>query len=313
MMAPVDGSGSWPACRQIVLKRAFGVSFTIRYDTCFNIAKSTPMARSRSQRPLPAAPDRQTGLRHALLHTLPGRAIVVGLAIKLAVLALGAALGGVPAFFGVVDTVAALAVAGGAAYFLVPAVRAGEAPAAVARAAQADPLLHLHRVRAGDPLIVVFFLLCGFLLFYNFSSYLVQSRLRALSDEARFLAQSTALEIQRAGGRDVAAIVAARQANASQEFPGISLAVVPVGRPCADRQRGRRRCRRRVADTAGAVGARRPAARDSVVDRLRRLRRPAGVHRIRPRRPGSKRTCSCAPPRFPIRRGPATPSSSTCR
>jgi hypothetical protein len=28
MMAPVVGSGSWPACRQMVLKRARGVSFT---------------------------------------------------------------------------------------------------------------------------------------------------------------------------------------------------------------------------------------------------------------------------------------------
>ncbi len=52
-------------------------------------------------------------------------------------------------------------------------------------------------------LLVAFSLLCGFLLFYNFSSYLVQSRLRALSEQARFLAQSAALEIQRAGGRDV--------------------------------------------------------------------------------------------------------------
>src|ERR1019366_254431 len=84
-------------------------------------------------------------------------------------------------------------------------------------------------------LIVVFYLLGGFLLFYNISSYLVQSRLRAVSDEARFLARSTALEIQRSSGRDVAAIVAARQANASQQFSGISLAVVTVGRPCADR------------------------------------------------------------------------------
>jgi hypothetical protein len=30
MIAPVDGSGSWPACKQIVLNRAFGFSLTIR-------------------------------------------------------------------------------------------------------------------------------------------------------------------------------------------------------------------------------------------------------------------------------------------
>src|SRR5205809_61765 len=125
------------------------------------------MARSRSRRPLIApALDQQTGLIHALRHTLPGRLIVVGVAIRIAIL------------------------------------------------------------------IVVFFLLGGFLLFYNLSSYLVQSRIRALSDEARFIARSTALEIQRAGGRDVTGIVSGRQANAAQQFPGMSLVVVPVNRPC---------------------------------------------------------------------------------
>ena len=81
-------------------------------------------------------------------------------------------------------------------------------------------------------LIVSFFLLSGFLLFYNFSSYLVQSRLRAIGDQARFLAQSTAIEIQRSGGQGAAAIIARRQGNADDEYPGLSVAVVPVDRPC---------------------------------------------------------------------------------
>ena len=76
--------------------------------------------------------------------------------------------------------------------------------------------------------------MCGFLLFYNFSSYLVQSRRHALSEQARFLAQSTALEIQRAGGRDVAGILARRQAAASTELPSASIAVVPVARICGE-------------------------------------------------------------------------------
>ena len=58
----------------------------------------------------------------------------------------------------------------------------------------------------------------------------MQSRLRALSEQARFLAQSAALEIQRAGGRDVAGILALRQANAAREYPEVSMAVVPVNR-----------------------------------------------------------------------------------
>jgi hypothetical protein len=81
-------------------------------------------------------------------------------------------------------------------------------------------------------LIVAFFLLCGYLLFFNFGSYLVQSRLRALSEQARFLAQSTAVEIQRASGLGVDDIVARRQTNAADQFPDLSIAVVPVRREC---------------------------------------------------------------------------------
>jgi len=102
----------------------------------------------------------------------------------------------------------------------------------VARPAQADHFVHLHRVRAAL-LLVGFSLLCGLLLFYNFSSYLVHSRLRALSDQAKFFAQSTALEIQRSGGRDVAGILARRQANAAGQYQGVSFAVVPMDSSCA--------------------------------------------------------------------------------
>src|SRR5262249_12954106 len=82
-------------------------------------------------------------------------------------------------------------------------------------------------------LIVSFFLLGGFLLFYNLSSYLMQTRLRELADDVHAIAQSTALEIQRAGGRDIAGIVSRRQAVSGQRFPGIVFAVVPDGQPCA--------------------------------------------------------------------------------
>ena len=65
----------------------------------------------------PAAADPREDLRGALLYTMPGRAIVIGLAIKLTVFLVGLAIGRVPAFFTVVDTVAGLAVAAGLVYF----------------------------------------------------------------------------------------------------------------------------------------------------------------------------------------------------
>src|SRR5262249_9222449 len=81
-------------------------------------------------------------------------------------------------------------------------------------------------------LLLAFALLGAFLLSYTLSSYLVQARLRALADQARFVAQSTAIEIQRSGGRDVPAIVARRQAAATQQFADTSIAAVPVDRLC---------------------------------------------------------------------------------
>jgi sigma-B regulation protein RsbU (phosphoserine phosphatase) len=179
----------------------------------------------------PPAGDRREGVRGALLHTLPGRAIVVGLAIKLAVLLLGAAAGGVPQFFAVVDTVAGLAAACGLAYFAFRLIVLAKRRL-LWRVRRKLILSYVFIGFVPALLLVAFSLLCGFLLFYSFSSYLVQSRLHALSEQARFLAQSAALGIQRAGGRDMADNLALRQANAAREYPEVSLAVVPVTRGC---------------------------------------------------------------------------------
>jgi serine phosphatase RsbU (regulator of sigma subunit) len=198
-----------------------------------------------------SAADREQGVRTALFNTLPGRAIVVGLAVKLSLLVVGAAIGHLPAFLAVVDTVAGLAVAGGALYFLFRLLVLAKRRL-LWRVRRKLILSYIFIGFVPAILIVGFFLLCGFLLFYNFSSYLVQTRLRALSDQARFMAQSTAVEIQRAGGRDVAGILARRQTNADQEFHGMSIAIVPASRPCA--QGG--------ADS-GAATAGSPPARDA--------------------------------------------------
>ena len=185
---------------------------------------------NRRALPLPEA-DRRGGVVGALLHTLPGRAIVIGLAIKLAVFFVGVASGGVPPFFAVVDTVAGLAAACGLVYFTFRLTVLAKRHL-LWRVRRKLILSYIFIGFVPALLLVAFSLLCGFLLFYNFSSYLLQSRLRALSEQARFLAQSTALEIQRAGGRDVPGILALRQANAAGQYPDVSMAVVPVNRAC---------------------------------------------------------------------------------
>ncbi len=175
-------------------------------------------------------------MRHALLHTLPGRAIVIGLVARLVVYGLGL-FGIAPAFLGIIDTAAGVALAVGAAYFvfrlLVIAKRR-----LLWRVRRKLMLSYIFIGLVPATLIVTFFVLCGLLLFFNFSSYLVRTRLGAMEDRARFLAASTALEIQRAGGQGVAGILARRQEMAAGESPDASLALVPIDRPCAQTGRG---------------------------------------------------------------------------
>jgi sigma-B regulation protein RsbU (phosphoserine phosphatase) len=198
------------------------------------------MARSRSSRsraPLADGAARGEGVRYALLRTLPGRAIVIGAAIKIAIGTTALVIGGIPAFLTVVDTVAGLAIAAGAAYFLFRLIVLAKRRL-LWRVRRKLIISYIFIGFVPALLLVGFSLLVGLLLFYNFSSYLVHSRLRALGDQAKFLAQSTALEIQRSGGRDAAGILARRQANAQAQFQGISLAEVPVDRNCGARPAG---------------------------------------------------------------------------
>lgn len=83
-------------------------------------------------------------------------------------------------------------------------------------------------------LIITFFLLCAVLLFNNISSYLMQARIRAMVDQTRFLAQSTAFEIARTTSRtDLDALIERRQSAAAARFPGASYAVLAVKRVCS--------------------------------------------------------------------------------
>jgi sigma-B regulation protein RsbU (phosphoserine phosphatase) len=184
-------------------------------------------------RALPSGASRWDGVRHALFGTLPGRAIVIGIVLRVAVYTIGIVLGSVPAFLNVIDTAAGLALAIGAVYLLVRLIVVGKRHL-LWRVRRKLMLSYVFVGFFPATLIVVFFLLCGFLLFYNFSSYLVQSHLRSLADQAKFLAQSTALEIQRADGRDASGIVERRQSGAMGELEGLSIAVVPADRMCPD-------------------------------------------------------------------------------
>jgi phosphoserine phosphatase RsbU/P len=190
------------------------------------------MSGQRSRRPPPSRPARSSRRSDApLLRTAAGRAIVAGVAVKLLIAAVRLSGRALPAIVDGIDIAAGVAIACGAVFLLVKL-------ALVARRRllwRVRRKLILSYIFIGFVpaiLIVVFFVLGALLLFFNFSSYLVQGEVRSLDAQARFLATSAALELQQPGGRSVAAILARRQSVAQGEFPGASIAVVAADGRC---------------------------------------------------------------------------------
>src|SRR6187549_3443821 len=145
-------------------------------------------------------PSRWRVWRTWLLRTFPGRALVLGLAIKVITWPLGFAIT-LPAAIDAIDMVGSLALLFAIAY-------------GITRFAVWSKRRLLWRVRrklilsyvfvgvVPALLVMTFFLLAGLILAFNVSSYLVQSRIRNVTDQARFLAQTVELELQRASSRE---------------------------------------------------------------------------------------------------------------
>jgi serine phosphatase RsbU (regulator of sigma subunit) len=173
------------------------------------------------------APSRWRVWRAWLFRTFPGRALVLGLAIKAVTWPLGVAMA-LPYALDAVDMVGSLALLFAIAY-------------GITRLAVWAKRRLLWRVRrklilsyvfvgvVPALLVITFFLLAGLILLFNVSSYLVQSRVRSLTDQARFLAQTAQLEVQRsATAAAVAEALERRQSSTETRYPFLSLAVVPV-------------------------------------------------------------------------------------
>lgn len=172
-------------------------------------------------------PSRWRVWRTWLVRTFPGRALVLGLAIKAITWPLGFAIT-LPSALEAIDMVGSLALLFAIAYGLT-------------RFAVWSKRRLLWRVRrklilsyvfvgvVPALLVITFFLLAGLILAFNVSSYLVQARVRNLTDQARFLAQTVQLEVQRAGSAEaVAEVLDRRQSTTETRYPFISIAVVPV-------------------------------------------------------------------------------------
>jgi sigma-B regulation protein RsbU (phosphoserine phosphatase) len=175
------------------------------------------------------APSRAIVWRRWLLGTFPGRSLLIGVVVKAITWTIGAAFGTLPPVIDAIDLVGSLALIFACAY-------------GVTRFAFWARRRLLWRVRrklilsyvfvgvVPVLLVITFFLLAGLLLFFNVSSYLVKSRLRSLTDQAQFLAQTTVAELQPMPTS--AAFVETldrRLAAIETRYPFVSLAIVPVG------------------------------------------------------------------------------------
>jgi sigma-B regulation protein RsbU (phosphoserine phosphatase) len=162
-----------------------------------------------------------------LLRTFPGRALVLGLVIKAITWPLGA-IGDLPSALDAIDMVGSLALLFAAAYgltrFAVWAKRR-----LLWRVRRKLILSYVFVGVVPALLVITFFLLAGLILSFNVSSYLVQSRVRNLIEQSRFLAQTVQLEVQRAGSDEaLAETLERRRASMETRYPFLSIAVVPV-------------------------------------------------------------------------------------
>ena len=177
-------------------------------------------------------PSRAALARRWATGTFAGRALLVGAALKLITAFLGSLLGPTNAFVALLDIVGGISLVIGCIAVLYHVTIAAKRRL-LWRVRRKLTLSYIFIGFVPALLIITFFLLCGLLLFFNVSSYLMQSRIRALVDQTRFLAQNAALELQRQPATSVVQdAVERRQASASVRFPGVSYAVIPVEKTC---------------------------------------------------------------------------------
>lgn len=163
-----------------------------------------------------------------LLRTFPGRALVLGLLIKSVTWPLGFGGRALSPTMTAIDMVGSLALLFSIAYgFTRLAVWAKRR--LLWRVRRKLILSYVFVGVVPTVLVIFFFLLAGLILCFNVSSYLVQSRIRALTDQARFLAQTTVLEVQRSTTpAALTETLERRQSSTDARYPFVSVAVVPL-------------------------------------------------------------------------------------
>lgn len=174
------------------------------------------------------AESRAHAWRRWLLHSFPGRTLLAGLAIKAQTAIVGFLFPSTSGALEMVDAFGGLLVLLVVAYLLAKgAVRAKRR--LLWRVRRKLILSYVFVGLVPGLLIIAFFLMAGFLLFFDVTSYILQSRVRSVIDQARFAAQSAVYEAEHGEPADVLRRrLEQRQALTAERYPFTSYALLPV-------------------------------------------------------------------------------------
>lgn len=174
-----------------------------------------------------------------LRRTWPGRLLAAGAALKAIALAAGL-VAAVPPVLDALGTLGSLLLIVSGAY-LVARLAIWAKRRLLWRVRRKLILSYVFIGVVPSLLVALFFGISLLLLFLNVSAYLVQSRLAALVAQARFLAESTAIELQRSATAEaVRETLEGRQTSTEARYPFVSMVVVPVEHLRCDAPTGRR-------------------------------------------------------------------------
>ncbi len=173
-------------------------------------------------------PTRAQSWRRWLLKSIPGRAALIGIAIKVVAAMIGLIAPATWTTLEAVDAVGSLALIFAGGYSIARGVIWAKRRL-LWRVRRKLILSYIFVGLVPGLLIISFFLIAGLILFFNVSTYLLQSRVRSVIDQAGFLSQSVALEA--AHGDPTATLrrtLMQRQRAAAERYPFTSIAIVPA-------------------------------------------------------------------------------------
>ena len=181
------------------------------------------------------SPDHESVV-HLLLHTLPGRVLVVGAVVRVVTWLVQRVFGEWGALEAV-GTVGTLALLGGVAYFAWRLISLARRQF-LWRVRRKLILSFIFVGVVPALLIIVFFGLCALFLFGSVSSYVLQLRVDRLVEQTRAAAMTTTADLSRLKTREEFEEEARRTNGAlAATYPGASLAVLRVDRACASDRR----------------------------------------------------------------------------